>query len=210
MRKELVNPNYEGNSVLILTLFGNGLEKEGENRGLLHRQLVGHAKRCGLSWYDAEDTVQDFYLDVSRKAGAPGYSLEFELNENLDVNTHSGFRRLVWGSFGNYLISQNRKREVRAEKDVTDFSSPYEANGILGVIGAESPEQDVLKAERLEELEVERRGLNPQTQEVLRLYYEKDLSFPEIAAQLEMPEGTVRSKWHRGIVSLRRRLQPAA
>lgn len=49
-----------------------------------------------------------------------------------------------------------------------------------------------------------------QLQEALELRYWEGMTGPELAAALEVPEGTVRSRLRRGLVALRRELGPLA
>lgn len=198
-----VNPNYEGDSRLILKLFGDGIE----NGALLHRQLVRRAYNRLRNIEDAEDTVQDFYLDFSRRAGQEGY-LTFELTKDLDINNQERFRRLAQGSFSRYLVDKYRrvskiKKKVKLESQIgnKDGESAFLK---LMVASEDYPETYAIRNEEDEILKDKVERLPEGKKEIITLHYDLGLKLREIAEKLDIPIGTVKSRLSESLESLRR------
>jgi RNA polymerase sigma-70 factor (ECF subfamily) len=49
-------------------------------------------------------------------------------------------------------------------------------------------------------------GISPASRAVLALHFQEEMSLPEVAALLEVPLGTVKSRLAYGLASLRKRL----
>jgi len=212
---KVINPDFKGNSSLILRLFGKGIERDGS----LHRNLIGRARVYpGLRSY-ARDVVQDFYLDFSRRTGATKNYFRFELDEDLDVNSHRMFRALVDRSFKRYLIDYGRKLFVRNQKEryVRSQNSPDYKEPALEINDPNHPEGHVIDKEHLEELRQRKRDIETareylpfKYQEVIKLHYDEGLKFIQIAERLGIPLGTVKSRCYLAKQMLRKRLRPAA
>lgn len=93
------------------------------------------------------------------------------------------------------LRTASRKREVAlettdnpAERFRTDAPSPYD---------------QVRRGELRRTVQTAVRRLGPVLQGVIRLRFEGDLSLDDIARELDVPPGTVRSRLHRGFSALR-------
>ncbi|MFZ1075088.1 MAG: sigma-70 family RNA polymerase sigma factor [Minisyncoccia bacterium] len=69
------------------------------------------------------------------------------------------------------------------------------------------PDELVARANDAREVQTVLEGLSPAYREVLLLRYMNQLTFEEISAVLGMPANTVRSRHHRGLAQLRKRLQ---
>ena len=193
-----VNPNFEGDSKLILKLFGDGIE----NGALLHKQLIGRAYSNLGNLEDAEDTVQDFYLDFSRRVGQKGY-LTFELTKDLDVNTHEGFRRLAQGSFSKYLIDKYRTasrtvRKIKLESELCNKNNEFEYSR-LKIFSKDYPETYAINREEAYILKYRIDQLPEKEREVIILHYEQGLTIRETSERLGTLNGTVKTKLFRGL-----------
>ena len=69
-----------------------------------------------------------------------------------------------------------------------------------------STHDETSSADEREALERGFRGLDPDQRLVVVLHYYLDLPLPEVAATLGVPLGTAKSRLHRGLAALRRRL----
>lgn len=90
-----------------------------------------------------------------------------------------------------------RERRVQADalEDWPDLPAP-------------APEEPAVDAKLLAELARRLEGLPPGAQVVLRLRYLHELTQPEVAAALEIPIGTVKSRIAYGLAALRRDWAP--
>lgn len=69
----------------------------------------------------------------------------------------------------------------------------------------DSPAPDVPSSEMLHEL-LAMDGISPASRAVLALHFQEEMSLPEVAAILELPLGTVKSRLAYGLASLRKQL----
>jgi RNA polymerase sigma-70 factor (ECF subfamily) len=95
----------------------------------------------------------------------------------------------------NLAISHRRTLLARISKRLTDPSLPDPSNLAIHKIEGEH-------------MRAALQNLSRRERAVLALRYGRDLSFAEIGAVLDEPEGTVRTIAHRAIQKLRNRLSP--
>ncbi|MCI8447645.1 MAG: RNA polymerase sigma factor [Eubacterium sp.] len=149
------------------------------------RSLVG-------SIQEAEDLYQDTFLKA------------IELNEKIDAA----------GNPKSYLLSiavriwKNRKRKYAWRKRIADFKSYTEGQDVEEEISAAStPEEHAL---RLEEVQTVRRlvaGLPERLRVIVLLYYMEELTVPQIAEILHIPQGTVKSRMYQARKALQKELE---
>ena len=113
------------------------------------------------------------------------------------------------GSLSAYLITMTRSRaldRLRARGSRRRFLGRWERSQVLSPSPFTPPEELTLRQEsgRVRSALAE---LSPAQRQVLELAYYKDLTQPEIAAELDLPLGTVKTHARRGLQALRRLLE---
>jgi len=134
---------------------------------------------------DAADLAQETWLRVLERGrqyqgGRPVDRWILAIAHNLAVDR---------------LRTASRKREVALDTTVsttdrllTELPSPY----------------DCVRSDELQSrVELAVRRLRPVLQNVIRLRYERELSLDDIAREIKVPPGTVRSRLHRSFSALR-------
>jgi len=98
----------------------------------------------------------------------------------------------------NACIDELRRSRQRAfEVELTDLDHPVVADSAIAVADRDALERGFLR-------------LDPESRSVIVLHYYLDLSLPEIAAALRLPEGTIKSRLHRARSSMRAALDADA
>jgi RNA polymerase sigma-70 factor (ECF subfamily) len=113
------------------------------------------------------------------------------------------------GTLAAYLITMTRSRaldRLRARGSGQRFLGRWERSQVLSSSPFTPHEELVLRQEsgRVRGALVE---LSPAQRQVLELAYYKDLTQPEIAAELDLPLGTVKTHTRRGLQAMRRLLE---
>lgn len=108
----------------------------------------------------------------------------------------SGFRSYLFGIARNLLFEffRNRNRDAKRDFDAS-MSSIFELDSGLSTMAAERGEHRLL-VQALHRIPID-------IQVTLELFYWEELSVDELAAVLEIPPGTVKSRLHRGRALLR-------
>lgn len=111
-----------------------------------------------------------------------------------DFRKASSLRTYLFRVARNRLYSHYR---TRAKRDQLDFgvTSVHDLNPSAGTL-VEEKRRDLLLVEGLKRIPLE-------LQVALELYYYENLSGPELAEALEIPEGTARTRVRRGLEQLR-------
>ncbi|MER7244563.1 sigma-70 family RNA polymerase sigma factor [Kribbella sp. NPDC000426] len=152
----------------------------------IHRYI---ARRLGTG--EADDLVGQTFL------------IAFERRDRFDES--SGVLPWLYGIATN-LIRRRRRDEIRQYRAYSRSDA-----------GTASAEADTLSAEVADRVDAETTsralagvlaGLRQTDRDVLLLYAWEDLSYPEIAAALKIPAGTVASRLHRARRVLRAALGP--
>jgi RNA polymerase sigma-70 factor (ECF subfamily) len=129
---------------------------------------------------DADDVLQDGLVIVARRRGA--------------LDDPKLFRAWVFRIASREAFRHLRKRRLFADRheDVAQL--------------AELPMPEVRPSEeRLREL-LATDSISPASRAVLMLHFEEELSLPEVAAILDIPLGTVKSRLAYGLSSIRKQL----
>ncbi len=152
---------------------------------------------------DAEDLVQDAALLAYRGFGT------FEAGTNF----RAWFLRILTNAF---LSGQRKKRPEQAAVSLDDPPNAFlqrqahERVGDQPLADRRAVAGDLAKSvvERLDAAAVSQaiEELPDEFRAVSSLYFLEDLSYQQIAATLEIPVGTVRSRLHRGRALLQQRL----
>ena len=165
-------------------LAGRHRRTEFERQALAHLDaLYGAAYRLTRNARDAEDLVQDSLLRAYR----------FWDSFQQDSNCKAWLLRIVTNTFINEYQRKKRSREVldaaTAEQDATD--------GVLVQASAhdkQTPAQALLQNSVSDDVQRALDSLPEREREVIELAYFSGLAQSEIAEQLELPLGTVKTR----------------
>ncbi|MEM7314593.1 MAG: sigma-70 family RNA polymerase sigma factor [Planctomycetota bacterium] len=133
----------------------------------------GLAYRFTANHADAQDVLQETFAYLARKF--PG----FELTATMKTFLYPAIR--------NYSIAQRKKRAKAVDEQALDE--------IVGA--AQQP------AQNLAELQSLIQTLPAAQQQVLLMRFADEMTVPEIATALDIPAGTVKSRLHHAVRSLR-------
>lgn len=147
----------------------------------LHRYLLFLTR----STEDAADLAQETWVRVLERGrqfqgGRPVDRWLLAIAHNLAVDR---------------LRTASRKREIALETTVNP-TDRFQAE-------LPSPFDHVRSGELRARVQLAVRRLGPVLQHVIRMRFERDLSLDDIAREMEVPPGTVRSRLHRGFLALR-------
>jgi RNA polymerase sigma-70 factor (ECF subfamily) len=150
-----------------------------------HQGVYGYLRRLGAEEALAEDLTQDTYAKAWRRIGS--------------LRQSSSLRSWLLTIARNEFLQWVRveRPEVRPLDE-----APEEADDGPGV------ERRLELSERDRDLRRAVVRLQPDLQESVALHYFQDLSFREVAAVLNVPPGTVKSRINRALRSLRVLLEP--
>jgi RNA polymerase sigma-70 factor (ECF subfamily) len=148
----------------------------------------GIARRLSASQADAEDAVQEVFVDIWKNA----HRFDRDVASDVAFVAMLARRRLI-----DRLRARGRRPEGRATEELSELV----------------PDPDVDRAETCAEAGLARRALEelrPEQREVIRLSTEQGLSHEEISAVLAMPLGTVKAHARRGLLRVRELLLGAS
>lgn len=142
---------------------------------------------------DAEDIVQESFLKVWK-------------NINRYSAKSAGFKTWLMHIVRNTAIDYLRKRKHLPFSSFED----EEGNNIFDNLADEAPHSEELLAQAEDIKSIERAvlQLSPAYREVLLLYYGSGLTLEEVAAVLQTPVNTVKSRHRRSVAALRKLLHP--
>lgn len=160
-------------------------------RGPLH----GYLNRLLGSRDDAEDLFQETFLRVLRHATRFDQGRRFRpwlyaIASNLVKNTYR------WRSY--------RQGTLALDQELDD-DGPSLASSLAGV--APAPSERSERDERAEKVRAAVESLPPKGRVALVLFYYQGLSYEEVAAALEIPLGTVKSRIHNAMKRLGKSLE---
>lgn len=140
----------------------------------------------------AEDAFQDAFLQVHQSA------------ESFDVDRR--FRPWL------FTIAANKGRDMlrrKGRRQTLDLSAPAGNDGITYVdlleIDIPAPDAGLDARERDQLVQRVLDGLSPALREILLLAYFQRLSYAQVAEELEIPLGTVKSRLHAAVAAFARR-----
>jgi RNA polymerase sigma-70 factor (ECF subfamily) len=115
----------------------------------------------------------------------------------------SSFRTYLFGVARNVLLAhyRGRTRDARVDADVSVQSVHDLAPGPSSMVALRADERLLFEALQRIPLDI---------QMTLELFYWEELTIPELAAVLEIPEGTVKSRLHRGRALLEQAMERLA
>lgn len=152
-----------------------------------HAALVyGIALRLLKNTTEAEDLTQDIFLILTKKCS---------------YDPKRGTLRTYLGILTRSRALDRLRSRSRNQKRLHN-QSLHESDKVL----SESPMTEVSQVERSHEVQQALQQLSTQEQQVLRMAYYQDLSQSEIAKQLNIALGTVKSRSRRGLLKLRQAL----
>ncbi len=141
---------------------------------------------CG-SFSDAQDATQEAFIRAYTKLST--------------YSGASGFYTWLYRIAMNAAISEMRKRKSRSLCEQSH--SPREG---LGREQTDSPDERLLRAERVELVRKALNSLGDEYRAILVLREIENCEYGEISTILQIPLGTVRSRLHRARLELRSRL----
>lgn len=162
-----------------------------------HADLLRFLYRLVGDQAAAEDLFQDTFLQVYQSAGT--------------FDTSRTFRPWLFTIAANKARDYLRKRSRRRTLELSAPVAGGRANGDgatfvdLMQIDIPSPEQIVDLAERDRLVQTALDGLSPTLREILLLSYFQRLSYQQIADDLGIPLGTVKSRLHAAVAAFARR-----
>ncbi len=152
-----------------------------------HAALVyGIALRLLKNTTEAEDLTQDIFLILTKKCS---------------YDPQRGTLRTYLGILTRSRALDRLRSRSRNQKRLHNQSLNESAKAL-----SESPMVEVSQVERSHEVQQALKQLSTQEQQVLRMAYYQDLSQSEIAKQLNIALGTVKSRSRRGLLKLRQAL----
>ncbi|MDE2972177.1 MAG: RNA polymerase sigma factor [Acidobacteriota bacterium] len=159
--------------------------------GRHRRRLFSLAYRFTGRYQDAEELTQEIIVRVYRQL------------DRFDPRAHFA----VWlnSVARNYCIDHYRMK-VRERQRLLPEETPLERTPGSALLGPDRLlEQREARASLLRALD----GLSPKLREVVQLRFFQELPYEEICERLGVPEGTVKSRIHRGRAELKRLLVAA-
>ena len=177
-------PTSDHESWLVLRAQAGDLEAFDELLKSIQQSLFRYIQKLVRETDWAEDVLQEVFLRVYRKLG---WLHEPKLFRPwvYRIATNEAFRHL--------------KRHHR-------WSDRIEAEEMLASIPA-LPPRETFASELTEQLPQLIAALSPASRAVIALYYLHELSLDEVAAVLDIPPGTVKSRLAYGLSQLRKQLQ---
>lgn len=205
--------NMSASSSATLNLLNEARKGDGASLGLLLRNYFRYLNSVSRNHLDvrigarvsASDIVQETLLEAHRDFGKfSGGSIE---------EFTGWIRRILFNNLATAIEKHilAGKRDVRKQRSLDqkigseDHSRIQLANFLKQDVT--SPSAPMQREESLDQLTRAIDRLPPDYQRVIRLRHFEDLSFIEIAEQLERNPGAVRMIWVRAIERLRRQLQ---
>ena len=165
---------------------------------MIYRLAFGITRNQG----DAEEVLQDVLLTLTRR------SASFE--------GRSALGSWIYRIATNTALNKRRGRRVQLETSLEDLLPTFEADGhragdrtYLLADWSQNPEEELLAGERRQALEQAIDSLPDHYRVVLVLRDVEDLSNEEVAAVLEEPVSSVKSRLHRARMVLREQLARA-
>ena len=157
--------------------------------------VLRQIRRIVRSEDQSEDVVQEVFLKVWRKSeqwkgrGSVA-SWIFRIATNLALNHLKSHRR-----------RQNRRVPYGMQDNNEDILSQIADTISLG------PEETVCLSERLRFIDESVAQLSEEKREVLKIYLNEEFTLNDISARLDLPLGTVKSRFHYAVRDLRKKLK---
>lgn len=159
----------------------------------LHGTAVyGFCRRLCPSREDADDLYQETFLKA------------VELCWRMDPSQNPKSYLL---SIAVRLYSNNRRKVARRMRIAPVIRLSDDFNEISGPGLRETPEHILLARERRASIQAAANDLHDKLKIPLYMHYTADMSVDEIAAALEIPAGTVKSRLHKARAALKNKLE---
>jgi RNA polymerase sigma-70 factor (ECF subfamily) len=184
--------------------------------GRYHDDDLELARRCGRGDEDAQRSFVDRFgslvYSICGRSGIRGPDREDVAQQIL----LDAFRALPWYQGASRLSTWIYSLSLRRVAD--HFRSPQRRDVASGWPGdetfpavsaapsAEAPDEQVVRAEQGERLRRAVSRLPEPERSVILAYYLGEMSVTEVSRALSMPEGTVKTRLHRGRQALRKEL----
>ena len=139
--------------------------------------------------HEAEEAVQDVFVQIWNKAGTFDAALGVPFHWALGITRHRCIDRI-----------RARQRRSRLVDDVGEEAQ--------AAVASEATTLSGLSVEELGQVRAAVQGLPADQRQAIELAFFGGLTHPEIAEQLREPLGTVKARIRRGMLKLRDTLQP--
>jgi RNA polymerase sigma-70 factor, ECF subfamily len=158
-----------------------------------HR-IAGLISRYIADWSEVQDVAQETFVRAWRAIG----------NFRGDAQFYTWLHRIAVNTAKNHLVAQNR-RPPTADIDAED-AAQFESGGRLR--DHDTPERELMR-QQVERAVMHAVGELPaELREAITLREVEGLSYEEIAARMDCPIGTVRSRIFRAREAIDQQLQP--
>jgi RNA polymerase sigma-70 factor, ECF subfamily len=158
-----------------------------------HR-IAGLISRYIADWSEVQDVAQETFVRAWRAIG----------NFRGDAQFYTWLHRIAVNTAKNHLVAQNR-RPPTADIDAED-AAQFESGGRLR--DHDTPERELMR-QQVERAVMHAVGELPaELREAITLREVEGLSYEEIAARMDCPIGTVRSRIFRAREAIDEQLQP--
>lgn len=145
-----------------------------------------YMQRMGGNAEDADDLVQETFIKVY--LNLPSYNPKYT------------FGQWVYTIARNTFIDFTRRRRG----DVISMDSPGDNMSRHIMQEGPTPEETLITDQNRAEIDALMKKVNPKYQKLIELRFFKEYSYEEIAAELKMPLGTVKTQIHRAREQLAR------
>jgi len=152
----------------------------------VQRPLFGYIYTLVREPHAAEDILQEVFLRIYRKLG---WLEQPEL-----------FRPWVYR-----IASREAFRHLKRERR---WSEQVREEDVLAELPAAESRPEQFSRETVAELHEKIVDISPASRAVIELFYLHELSLEEVAAVLEIPVGTVKSRLNYGLIALRKQMKP--
>ncbi len=142
-----------------------------------------YLQRTGGNPDDTEDLIQEIFVKA------------FLHLSNYDKKYTFG--QWIYTIAKNTFIDYVRKR--RDDLSIDNTRGEYTQQPVSP---APTPEEDIINVQQRAQLEAYLHKMSPKYRKLIELRFFKDLSYEEIAAQLDMPLGTIKTQIHRARAQL--------
>ena len=170
--------------------------------GLVDMVLGGDSRAFEYLFNRYGDSLHQLYLQRTWGNEDDTNDLIQEIFVKAFLNLNSYDRRYTFGQWI-YTIAKNTFIDyVRKRRD--DLSIDNSRGEYIGqpISLTPNPEENIVRAEQRIQLEQYLEKMSPKYRQLIELRFFKDLSYEEIAEQLRLPLGTVKTQIHRARTQL--------
>lgn len=166
------------------------IDKNCKAEGLLHKKFYGFMFRMAMKIannpMDSEDIVQDAFIKIFRELP----------KHNVGSSLKSWIGQIVWRTALTHYSRNKRERFAIAIEDYMPFEK-----------GKYGFEERFLASDQIRLAMSDLQKVAPAQYTCFRLYYIENMDYKEIAEDIDISEGTVKSQISRALVKMRESLK---